>query len=174
MKHILLSLSIASLFISCNSYTCDDLILKEGLYYEKLSGHLANGDEECIEIRNSLGPSNHVTSYSYKNGLPTGKWSYYAQGQLIQSGEYLNNHKLEKEIKNLTKAKTIHIETWFEGNYGELNIDIYSPATPIDTVSANKLILKYTKQICANYKLSSTTFRQKIKGNWQYLSFSPN
>jgi hypothetical protein len=172
MKSIIVNISISLLFYSCNQYSCDDLEVVDGKRYEVSTGELANGDKECLEIRNSGGASTHVTNYSYKNGLPSEKWTYKAQGQIIQSGEYINHIQLEEEINNLTKAKTIYIQTWFEGGFGELNIDIYSPSNPLDSINAADLVEKYVRDISIRYGLKQISFRQKIDGEWEYLSFS--
>jgi hypothetical protein len=166
---------LLSLFLfSCTNYDCDDLEYKDGLQYEKGTGNLANGHYKCIEIRNSLGSSKHVTEYRYKDGLGTGKWTYHAQAQLIQNGEYLEYPDLKTLLKTKTDAEIIEIEAWYEGEFGQLNIDIISPKTSLDSLNSLSIVTNHTSEICLKYKLQQVEFRQKINNEWSFRSFQVN
>ena len=163
MKHFLFLLTL-SLLYSCNSYDCGDLKFKNGQNFEKSTGKPANGKYQCIETRGS--GMTHKTIHNYEDGFSKGKWEYYCQGDLIQNGEYLNQDEFKKSIKELTKAKTVDIEAWYEGNYGRLYIDLYSPQTILDTLKASKLHKQFGEKICKQYNLEDVFFRQKIESGW--------
>lgn len=167
-KLILLSL----LLFSCTNYNCDDLEYKDGFQYEKTTGQLANGHYRCIEIRNGGGGnSEHVTECDYKNGQGIGKWTYEAQGQLIHNGEYLDYPDLKALLKAKTKAKFVKIEAWYEGRYGELKIDIFSPESSLDSLSSLSIIENHVLEICSKYKLQKIKFRQNIDNEWSIRTF---
>ena len=170
MKNSLLILILVSL-IGCTKYDCNDLEYRDGLRYEKNTNILANGHYKCVDIRNGGGSSEHITEYEFNNGLPVGSWTYHAQGQLIQNGEFIKAEKLKKAITKKTKAKVTLVEAWYEGQYGKLNIDIISPQTPLDSINSSQLYKKYALDIAREYKLSTIVFRQKINEEWKYLSY---
>lgn len=151
-KNLLIVFMSLSLF-SCTDYDCDDLEYKDGFRYEKVTGHLANGHYKCIEIKTGLGSSKHVTEYTYKDGLGTGKWTYYAQDQLIQNGEYLDYPELKDLIKSKTNSEIVELEAWYEGEFGKLNIDIISPKISIDSLNPLSIMNDQVLKICSKYKL---------------------
>ncbi len=173
MKNLVIIL--LSLFVfGCTNYDCEDLEYKDGFQYEKTTGNLANGHYKCIDIRTSGGSSKHVTEYQYKDGLGVGKWTYHAQGQLIHNGEYLDCPDLKDLIKSKTEAKIIEIEAWYEGEFGQLNIDIVSPRTNLDSINSLFIMKNHTSEICSKYKLQQVEFRQRINGKWSNRSFHVN
>ena len=166
-------LKILSIFIfivvivsSC-SYECKELEYKNGLAYEKSTGNPANGKYECIETRGNSGmQSTHKTVSNFENGYPIGKWEYYYQDDLIQNGEYLSEDKFKKEIIKLTEAQTVLIETWYEGNYGHLNVDLYFPQKTLDSIETSNLQKLFGKELCEKHNLKYTYFRQKTDSSW--------
>jgi len=176
MKYLILILFLLSLFLpNCASYDCDDLEYKEDICYEKATGKLANGTYKCTEVGNGGGGAIvHVTEYNYINGLGAGKWSYHAQEQLIQNGEYLDFPELKNLIKSKTHSEIVEIEAWYEGNYGQLNIYIRAPKQDLDSLSSLEIMQNHTLPICSKYELEKVVFRQGANKQWKHLSFKVN
>ena len=87
--------------------TKDDLVQREGLYYQKFTDVPFTGEVEGEwkgSIKNGLKEGPWVTYYDngqlrykgdYKNGYQEGMWVYYSllNGQLIRQGNYKNGKK---------------------------------------------------------------------------------
>ena len=103
-KLFILSIFLLSLISTpCLSETMDELVKRDGLYYEKLSktlftgkvtgkeqGRIKDGKKEGEWVE-YWGNGQLMSKVSYKNGKEEGEWvGYHGNGQLSSKGSYKN------------------------------------------------------------------------------------
>ncbi len=116
--------------------------LYNGLYVDSISNEVLDGQFEIVKpIGGTYKNGNHRTLCEYESGIPTGKWEYFFNGDLIHHGEYLMYEQEKASLMNLTQASRVDIEAWYEGDYKFVNIDFVNSSFSIADTCEIKLIV---------------------------------
>lgn len=139
MKTYLFVLFCPILFASCRqSIKPGNVKIKDGLYIDSPSGEMLNGKYRSVTPPEQAMEKEHISTFGYTNGVPSGEWTYSYGGDLIHHGEYLDHDILKTHIQSLTNCLRVDVNLWKEGDKQFLTLELIQP-TATDTLTLQKV-----------------------------------
>jgi hypothetical protein len=149
---------LAALFMASCIRTVgpEERTLRDGLHLSSSTGELLDGKFKQVTKPDPEHPFDreHVSLLEYDDGVPVGSWSYTFGGDLIHSGEYLDEPEVKDSMKSITGCARIDLDLWKEGWYPFLSVRLIKPLR-YDSVALESLEQLSAERLRAKYPHSS-------------------
>lgn len=160
LPFIILVISILSAF-SINNLTQDfpqHIIHTDGLSIDSLTGKVLDGTYKSSSDWDGVGGGEHCSKhlYSYK-------------GDMIHSGEYLQEENLKQEIIAISESKIVLFDLWQEGGYEMLTVSLIQPQKSNPT-TVDKISKKVIFELKNKYKFKTLYIQKSDNGNYTELA----
>jgi hypothetical protein len=163
---------VCMVFSSCQKkYACNDLEQKNGFFYEKNTGVLANGQFECFEDRDANGII-HSMYISYEQGRRSGEWLRLINKDTVHHGKIYRNPAIERSVSQQYNAKYVEMEIWYEDGRRFFDLSIMIPENKLDSSQVQRIVNSDLSPFMKERKLHRVTMVLYDKqGDWTAESY---
>jgi hypothetical protein len=159
-----------TLFIeSCTqSIQRENVKIKDGLYVDALSGEILDGKYKSETPSDGNYHNENVVLHEYSNGIPIGEWSDTHGGELIHSGEFLEEEDTKLKIQNLTKSNRVDLNLWKEVDFKYLTLELIAPKVS-DTLTLNKVVELTKNSLFEKYRFRMIRIDSVVVTNRNFI-----
>lgn len=109
---------------------------KDGLMTDSTTHQILDGKYKTVEPISPYRSGDHVSTYEFDKGIPTGEWTYSFNGDPIHNGKYLDEPEVSWKISQTTGSQRTDLDLWWEGDNPFLTIHLIQP----EKIDTNNLI----------------------------------